>query len=215
MVKKESAILKPDQVRLVMERLRGRTLFPIVITALFTGLRRGELLALRWASVDLDGARLKVVEALEQIADGSMRFKVPKTKAGRREITLPDVVIETLRDHRRQQLELRLQLGLGKMPDDALVFPILDGGPRSLRAVSKEWQRFAGDVGVGEVTFHGLRHTHASQLIDAGVDVVTISKRLGHSSPVITLGVYAHLFQNSDAKASAAINAALGGGKSA
>jgi integrase len=167
MVKKESAILKPDQVRLVMERLRGRTLFPIVITALFTGLRRGELLALRWASVDLDGARLKVVEALEQIADGSMRFKVPKTKAGRREITLPDVVIETLRDHRRQQLELRLQLGVGKMPDDALVFPVLDGSPRSLRAVSKEWEIFATGIGIREVTLHGLRHTHASQLIDA------------------------------------------------
>lgn len=211
MVKPESAILSPDQIKLVMERLRGRTLFPIVVTALFTGLRRGELLALRWANIDLDGPKLRVVEALEQLADGSLRFKPPKTKAGRREVTLPDVVIETLREHRRQQLELRVALGLGKMPDDALVFPVFDGGPRSLRAVSKEWEIFAASAGIREVTFHGLRHTHASQLIDAGVDVVTISKRMGHSSPTVTLSTYAHLFRTSDAKAAAAINAALGG----
>src|SRR5262249_1149243 len=99
----------------------------------------------------------------------------------------------------------------GKMPDDALVFPVFDGGPRSLRAVSKEWEIFAASAGIREVTFHGLRHTHASQLIDAGVDVVTISKRMGHSSPTVTLSTYPHLFRPSDAKAAAAINAALGG----
>jgi len=60
------------------------------------------------------------------------------------------------------------------------------------------------------VSFHGLRHTHASQLIDAGVDIVTISKRLGHSSPNVTLQIYAHLFRKDDSKAAAAIDAALG-----
>jgi integrase len=64
-------------------------------------------------------------------------------------------------------------------------------------------------VGFPDITFHGLRHTHASQLIDAGVDIVTISKRLGHAKPDITLRVYAHLFRNDDGKAAAAINAAF------
>ena len=62
-----------------------------------------------------------------------------------------------------------------------------------------------------EITLHGLRHTHASQLIEAGVDIVTISKRLGHSSPDVTLRVYAHMFRRDDGKAAAAINAALAG----
>ena len=62
-----------------------------------------------------------------------------------------------------------------------------------------------------DVTFHALRHTHASQLIDQGVDIVTISKRLGHSKPDITLRIYAHLFRKDDSKAAAAINAAFGG----
>ena len=69
----------------------------------------------------------------------------------------------------------------------------------------------ADALGMPEITFHGLRHTHASQLIDAGVDIVTISKRLGHASPDVTLRVYAHLFQRDDDKAAVAINAALAG----
>jgi integrase len=79
----------------------------------------------------------------------------------------------------------------------------------SPRAVSSEWRDAAEAVGLKGITFHALRHTHASQLIDAGVDVVTISKRLGHASPTITLQIYAHLFRKDDGKAADAINAAL------
>jgi integrase len=71
------------------------------------------------------------------------------------------------------------------------------------------WSKLAKELRLG-VSFHGLRHTHASQLIDANVDVVTIARRLGHSSPAITLQVYAHLFRKDDSKAAAAIDAALG-----
>jgi integrase len=67
----------------------------------------------------------------------------------------------------------------------------------------------AASIGMPEVTFQALRHTHASHLIDAGVDIVTISKRLGHASPNITLKVYAHLFRKDDSKASDAIDDAL------
>jgi integrase len=102
--------------------------------------------------------------------------------------------------------------GMGKMPDDALVFPApLKGGYQSPRAFSKEWARGVASIGFSGLTFHALRHTHASQLIEAGVDIVTISRRLGHASPNITLKVYAHLFSQADTKASDAINAALKG----
>ena len=76
----------------------------------------------------------------------------------------------------------------------------------SPRAFSAEWADVAASIGMPDITFHALRHTHASQLIDAGVDIVTIAKRLGHSSPNITLKVYAHLFRQKDDKAAAAIN---------
>jgi integrase len=89
------------------------------------------------------------------------------------------------------------------------VFPTIEGGYISPEAFSQHWSRTAAAIGFPEVTFHGLRHTHASQLIDAGIDIVMISKRLGHSKPDITLRVYAHLFRKDDSKAADAIDAAL------
>jgi integrase len=151
-----------------------------------------------------------VREALEETKAG-IRFKAPKTRNGTRDITLPDLVVNVLREHRRQQLEQRLALGLGKLPDDALVFPGTEGRPQSPRDLSTLWALAAARAGLGPVTFHALRHTHASQLIDAGVDIVTISRRLGHAGPNITLQIYAHLFRKTDDKAARAINAALAG----
>jgi integrase len=174
------------------------------MVALFTGMRLGEALALRWSCVDLDGKVLKVREALEQTKAHGVCFKPPKSKAGRRDISLPDILVDALQKHRKAALELRMQLGVGKLPDDALLFATVDGLPLSPNAVSAAWADFHP-----EATFHALRHCHASQLIDAGVDIVTISKRLGHAKPDITLRIYAHMFRKDDSKAAAAINAAL------
>jgi integrase len=185
-------------------------MYPRAITALFTGIRRGELLALRWQHVDLDSAdkHLKIQQAIEETAAHGIRFKTPKTENSIRDVSLPDIVVEALRDLRRQQLELRLAFGLGKLDSDALIFPRQDGAPQSPRAFSKEWAVVAAGLGL-PVTFHALRHTHASHLIDAGIDVVKIAKRLGHATPLITLKVYAHLFRKRDDKSSEAINAAV------
>ncbi len=86
---------------------------------------------------------------------------------------------------------------------------LLEGGPQSPRTFGAERADVAASIGMPDIAFHALRHTHASQLIDAGVDVVTISERLGHASPNITLKIYAYLFRNRDSKAADAINAAL------
>jgi integrase len=196
---------------MVLDRLRGRTFYPIVTTVLYTGMRRGEVLALRWGNVDLDAkpGLIRVREALEETKSDGIRFKAPKTNAGCRDITLPDIVVDALRTHRRQQLELRLALGVGgKLPDDALVFANPEGGPRSPNAVSHEWSEFATGLGL-DVTLHALRHTHASDLISKGIPITMISKRLGHSNPKVTLAVYSHMFEKTDAKAAEAINAAL------
>jgi len=183
----------------------------VAMVALFGGLRLGEVLALRWTNVDLDRKVIRVCETLEQTKAFGIRFKAPKSKAGKRDVTMPDILVEALHEHRKAQLELRLQLGIGKLPDDAPLFATVEGRPLSTIDVSCEWGRFAGRIGMPEITFHALRHTHASQLIDAGVDIATISKRLGHATPGITLNVYAHRFRQDDAKAAAAINSAFGG----
>jgi integrase len=194
-----------QNVPALVERLREWRLGTVAMVALFTGMRLGEVLALRWNRVHLDSKVAKVRDALEQTRAHGIRFKPPKSKAGRRDISLPDILIDALREHRKAMLELRMQLGAGKLPDNALLFATIYGEPLSPNAVSAAWADFCL-----EVTFHALRHTHASQLIDAGVDIVTISKRLGHAKPDITLRIYAHLFKKDDSKAAAAINASLG-----
>ena len=189
--------------------LQGSRMHVQGMIALFTGMRLGEVLALRWSRVHLERKVVQVREALEHTKAHGIRTKAPKSKAGVRDITLPDILVAVLRDHRRAQLELRIKLGCGRLPDDALLFANLDGLPISPNSISSAWADYAKSIGMPEVTYHALRHTHASQLIDAGVDIVTISRRLGHAKPDITLRVYSHLFQKDDGKASAAINAAF------
>jgi integrase len=200
-------ILTPTQVSALPAMLDGLPICAPALTALFTGMRRGELLALRWPDVDLDRKVIKVHAALEQTKAHGVRFKGPKTKSGVRSIGLPDIVVETLSEHRRRQLEMRLALGLGKPPADALVFP-LPGTERLWPpdSFSAAW----GDLGL-DVSFHALRHTHASMLIAARVPITEIAKRLGHASPATTLSIYAHMFEQDDSNSAAAINAALGG----
>ena len=204
----EIEILSEDQVRSVLRLLRRKSVYPLVAVGLATGMRRGELLALRWRDVDLDAGRLRVEQSLEQTKAG-LRFKPPKTRYGRRTISLPASVVVELRSLRKSQAELRLKLGQGRAPDDALVFGTGDDQPRSPNAVTKEWARTIVQLNLPRVSLHALRHTHASQLIASGMDVLTISRRLGHGSPTITLGVYGHLFSNSDDRAAQVMEAAF------
>jgi integrase len=157
-----------QDVPALVDKLDGFRLRVPAMVALFTGLRLSEILALRWNRVDVDAKVIQVREALEQTRAHGIRFKSAKTRAGRRDITLPDILIEALREHRKRQLELRMQLGAGRLPDDALLFATVEGEPLSPNAQSAAWADFADGIGMPDVTFHALRHTHASQLIDAG-----------------------------------------------
>jgi integrase len=205
----EIEIIREDDIKAVLQKLRGQPLYPIATLALATGMRRGELLALRWQDVDLDSGTVRVERSLEETKAGGLRFKEPKTKQGRRLITIPPSIITELRAHWKDQQERRLAIGAGKASADALVFPAWNGSPRSPNSLSKEWKAAMTEAEI-EVSLHALRHTHASSLIAAGVDVLTISRRLGHASPSITLDVYGHLFKNTDDRAAQAIEALFG-----
>ena len=115
-------------------------------------------------------------------------FKPPKTQHGRRTISLPAHAVGVLRSHWRQQLEYRMALGLGKPEPTALIFSQPDGSPLSPDNLSRDWRRTCRSLGFPLVMFHALSHTHASALIASGLDVVQISRRLGHGSPVVTCG---------------------------
>ena len=204
----EVEILTAEQLSDVLGGLADHALYPIVALALATGMRRGELLALRWDDLNLDEATVSVERSLEETKAG-LRFKTPKTKHGRRVISLPLSSVDILRAHRRRQLELRIALGQGRQEPAALVFSNLEGAPLSPDNLSREWRRVAAARELPRVKFHALRHTHASALIASGLDVLTISRRLGHASPVVTLAIYGHLFRDTDREAASAIEVAL------
>jgi len=194
----DEEIIIVQDIPALLAKLPGNRLATPAMVAIFTGMRLSEILALRWTRVDLDGKVIQVREAIEFTKAHGLRFKAPKSKAGRRDVTLPDYLVEALREHRKAQLELRMKLGMGRLPEDELLFHDVDGNPPTPNSISAAWADFAKSIGIPEVTFHALRHTHASQLIDAGVDIVTISRRLGHAKPDITLRIYSHLFRESD-----------------
>src|SRR3989442_11852591 len=156
-------------------------------------MRRNEMLGLRWQDVDLHASRAAVDQALEQTAAYGVRTKSPKTKHGRRTISLPPHVVAELRQHWREQQEQRLAMGAGRASDAAPVFATVDGKFMSPDAVSHQWMREMDAIGMPQVTLHSLRHTHASVLLRGGVDVLSVSRRLGHGSASITLNVYGHL----------------------
>jgi integrase len=204
----EIEILSAEQMADILAKLNGHSVSPIVALALGTGMRRGELLGLQWSDIDLEGASLRVERSIEETKAG-LRFKPPKTKYGRRTISLPQSSVEALKAQRRSQLETRLALGLGRPEGSALVFSTVEGSPLSPDNLSRDWRRVVKAFKLPAVTFHALRHSHASALIASGLDILSISRRLGHGSPMITLTVYGHLFDNTDTKAAAAIEAAL------
>jgi len=206
----ETPMLQPDQAAALLEHLRGKPLYLLASLALGTGLRRNEMLGLRWGDVDLDAGRLTIEQSLEQTATHGIRVKAPKTKHGRRTISLPAHLVTELRQHWREQQEQRLGMGLGKAPETAPVFATVDGGHLSPNAITKAWPVAMAAIGMPAVTLHSLRHTHASMLINAGLDILMISRRLGHSSPTITLNVYGHLIHGTDDRAAQIMDAAFG-----
>jgi integrase len=207
----EVASLGADQIADLLTALADHWLYPIAALALATGMRRGELCGLAWGAVDLDAATVRVERSLEETASG-LRFKSPKTRAGRRVISLPASVVETLRAHRRAQMEQRLAIGLGRPDANDLVFARTDASPHPPDNLSRDWRRTVLSLKLPRVSFHALRHSHVSALIAAGLDVVTISRRIGHANPAVTLAVYAHVFAggSKDAAAALAIEAAMG-----
>jgi integrase len=210
---KEMKVLSTGEIQKTLNHLRranypdGRYLYPLIALAVTTGMRRGEILGLRWMSVDLAKGLVRVDCTLEQTKQG-LRLKPPKTKTGRRTITLPGFVVALLRDHWKAQQETRLALGIGKSPEDSLVFAAADGQPRVPGYVTKAWMEVSRTLGLN-ARFHDLRHTHASQLIASGMDIVTIQRRLGHSKPSTTLNVYGHLWGSGDTQAAQTMEAAF------
>ena len=204
---REIKILDKNEITTLIKAAKGVGLYVPVLVAVTTGMRRGELLALRWSDIDLKAMSLTVNQSLERIK-GRFEFKSPKTKTSRRTITLPAITVEALREHYKAQLEDRLKLGLGRDPR-ALVFTRPDGRPMDADTLSKTFRRLVASTKVTPITFHGLRHTHISHLLMEGVHAKVVSERAGHAHVNITLGVYAAYMPSMQADAALRVDAWL------
>ena len=149
--RREIAILSKAGVATLLRAAEGSSLYLPVLVAVTTGMRRGELLGLRWSDIDLKASRLTVNQSLERFKGGTS-FKSPKTQGSRRSITLPALTVEALKEHRAQQ---------GRIGTGELVLSH-DGIPWDPDSLTKAFDRLVCEVGVRRVTFHGLRHTHIS-----------------------------------------------------
>ncbi|WP_193311438.1 tyrosine-type recombinase/integrase [Georgenia satyanarayanai] len=190
-------------------------LFPLLHLAAHTGMRRGELCGLRWEDVDLEGATLAVRQTRTSAAraDGEPGTVVivgePKSGKGRG-IALGQDTVAVLRAWRKRQAEERMAFP-GPWPGHGLVFTTEDGQPPHPDTVSGTFDAMLVTSGLPTITLHGLRHTHATILLKAGVPVNVVQERLGHASATVTLNYYSHVMPDQQALAAASFAAALGG----
>jgi integrase len=198
--------LDEAELKKLVDGFRNSALFLIVAVAAYTGMRRNEILALRWSDFDIPAKILRVRRAIEQTkGKGNIRFKPPKTKRGIRDIVIDDVLVDLLLAERNKFLKLKagiaddtapVALSLLKLPEDALIFPSFAGArsdfsrPRDPRAVTRGFTKRARKLGHPDLRFHDLRGTHATQLLRRGISVDVVARRLGND-PYTLLKSYA------------------------
>jgi integrase len=204
--------LTAAQANHLLHTIADDRLFMPVMLALATGMRRSELLALRWSKVDLDRGTVEVVASLEQTLGRGLRFKTPKTDKSRT-VTLPAFAVEGLRNHKREQAEELLRLGI-RQTTDTLVCGRIDGEPFTPYSLTHAFARFMRTVkDIPRVRFHDLRHSHATELLRAGTPLKVVSERLGHSSIKITADTYQHVDISMQVDAAARLDVAFRGQK--
>ena len=177
--RQEMRALDEDETASLLSLLSESRLYMPVMLAVTTGLRRGEILGLRWSNIDLATGTITVVQSLEQTKEG-LRFKSPKTHRSRRSIVLPAITVEALRSHRAKQAKERLALGPA-YDDQDLVCPRPGGAPWPPDVFSTAFAAVVRRSRMKPFRFHDLRHSHASQLLKAGVHPKIVSERLGHA----------------------------------
>jgi len=175
-----------------LEVAKDSPYYTLFFTALYTGMRRSEMLALRWQDIDFLFSQVSVSRSLHQLKDGSYVFTQPKSAKSRRTIALSPSAILTLQENKEKQEATRAKLGV-PLKDDDLVFSTLEGKPLRPNTVSRAWTMLAARAGVKVIRLHDARHTHASLMLKQGVHPKIVQERLGHASIQITLDTYSHV----------------------
>jgi integrase len=196
--------LNADQVRALLNAAdeRSRALYTVAVR---TGMRPGEILALRWSDVNLEAGTVQINRALSE-----GEFSTPKTPRSRRRISLSPATVAALKAHRKRQLEERIAKA-GLWEDHGLVFPSSVGTPKSQRNLNREFKNAAKRAGLPDhFKLYDLRHTCATLLLSRNVHPKYVQELLGHASIALTLDTYSHVIPGMDGGTGGAIDEALG-----
>jgi len=175
-----------------LEAARSTPYYTIFHAALFTGMRRSELLALRWQDLDFILSQVYISRSLHQLRDGSFVFRSPKTAKGRRMVALTPSTVSVLKEHYENQRLERAMLGVPTTDSD-LVFSTIENRPLRPNTITRAWTILATRAGLKAIRFHDARHSHASLMLKQGVHPKIVQERLGHSTIATTLDTYSHV----------------------
>lgn len=204
-VSSEITVWSPDQLRTFLYGLREDRLFAAWLLAATTGMRRGEILGLRWADTDLDAGSV-TVRQIRTVARYEVVTTTPKTDRGTRTISLDPATTAALRSHRVAQLEEKLALGSAFDATNDLVFSHADGTAIHPERFSAWFKQRCRRSGLPVVRLHDIRHSYVTALLSAGVPLKVVSQRVGHASPMVTMAIYQHVLPGDD-QAAAAVGA--------
>jgi integrase len=186
---KEMKALTVEQIPRLFETAQETSYFHLIHLALYTGLRRSELLGLRWKDTDLVSSVVHVTQGLHMLRNKRPVFAPPKTPKSRRSVALSPDTVEALQQHYAERKVVCESLGTTVTGDD-LVFGDIYGGPFSPSTVSHAFGDICKKTGISGIRFHDLRHTDATLLMKQGTSPKVVQERLGHSSISVTLDIY-------------------------
>ncbi|MBT3165292.1 site-specific integrase [Streptomyces sp. Vc74B-19] len=202
--------LTATEARKFLDAARAERLHALYELALRTGLRKGELLGLRWEDLDLNSGTASIRRSLQRTRTGGLTHLPTKTRASERRIALPTECLHSLKEHRGRQDKERETAGSG-WSDSGLVFTTPTGQPLDPANLTRRFRSFLNRAGLRRIRFHDLRHSTATLLLEQGVDLVVIKELLGHAHIGVTAGVYAHVRLRLQRQAIDALGNALGG----
>jgi integrase len=209
----EKPALDVEQAARLLEEVKGTRLYLPILLGAATGMRIGEICALRWEDVDLTAGTLSIRRS-QEVTIGNVRLKEPKTRRSRRTLHLPPLVTEALVRHKGEQAQRRLLLG-SVYKDQGFIIAKDDGEATRSDSLSHSFTDLMDGLektmGLPRITFHGLRHTCVSILIANNVPIPVVSEQIGHCSPHVTLNVYSHNLLGAKAAAAHQIQTSLGG----
>lgn len=204
----EAQVLTIEQARTLLETAKHHKIWALLVVALATGMRRGELLALRWDDVDFQGGKLFIHRAVSKLNGRGYVEHEPKTKKGRRTIVLPSSVVDVLREHRDYVEQLRRDagdnwLGLG------LVFPNTRGNFIERAKLWHMLNKVVEQAGLPHMRFHDLRHSAATIMLAMGIHPKVVQEILGHSSISVTMDLYSHVLPSVQQEAAGKVDGVL------